>query len=126
MGFAALMGMTGVATAVGRDSHETFLLTAIANIVDQCPGPIESGRAEVVRIPANRIACGHADPAIDALNGLIGFYARLVVRRDGFRRVMPGFGWCEGCSYYVRPSSGRLLRHSLSLTVFQFSSGKYV
>ena len=48
----------------------------IAHVVDQRPGAVERGRAQIVLVPAHRIAGRIAHGAIDALDGGVGGDAR--------------------------------------------------
>ena len=73
---AALVRVAGVAAAGGGDRRQPLRVAGVAHVVDERPGAVERGRAEIVRVPAHRVAGGVADAAIDALDGGIGGHAR--------------------------------------------------
>src|SRR5688572_29868719 len=84
---AGLVRVAGVAAAVSRDGGEPFHVSSVALVVDKRPGAIERGRAEIIRIPAHRVAGSIADATIDALDGGVGGAARGVVGRDALDRL---------------------------------------
>src|SRR4029079_1043255 len=79
---ARLVRVTRVTTAVSGHRREALRVAGVALVVDQGPGAVERGRAEIVGVPAHRIARRVADAAIDALDAGIRRAARRAVRRN--------------------------------------------
>src|SRR5262245_2237805 len=65
---AALVAVAGVAAAVSRYGRKAGGVAGIAHIVDEGPGAVERRRAQIVLVPAHRVAGGVAHPAVDALH----------------------------------------------------------
>src|SRR2546430_1655693 len=80
--------MTGVAAAVGGYRREALRIAGVALVVDQGPGAVERGRAQIVGVPAHRVAGRIADAAIDALDAGIRRAAGGAVGRDRLDRLV--------------------------------------
>src|SRR5690349_644696 len=78
---AALLAVAGMAAGITGHRFKTLLIAAVTHVVDQRPGAVERGRAEIVGIPRDDVAARVADGAADALDAGVGGAARAALRR---------------------------------------------
>src|SRR5205807_6632262 len=79
---AGLMTVTGMAPGIACDGAQALVIAVIAHVVDQAPGAVERGRAEILGIPRHYVAGGVADAAADAFDGGIRRLALARLRRN--------------------------------------------
>ena len=63
--------MAGQNSVTDRYGFHTHSLVGIAFVIDQRPGAVEGGGAEIVRFPAHYVAGRVADPAADTFDARI-------------------------------------------------------
>ena len=88
--------MASVTAAGAGDGLKAGDIAAVAFVVDQRPGPGERRRAQIVRVPAHRIAGRVAYAAIDAFDGSVGRFSRRRIWPDLRDRVMSRLGRRKG------------------------------
>src|SRR5210317_43897 len=71
VGCTTLLRMTQVATGVAGDRLQTFLLSAIARVILQAPGPIQRGRTEIVPVPGNDVTGGVTNATVNTFDGRV-------------------------------------------------------
>ena len=87
-------------------------IAGVAHVVDQRPGAVERGGAQIVLVPAHRIAGGIAHRAIDALDGGIGGDAR---RRSSARSARSA-SLRASCSARTRPWPAATSRRTAAMS----------
>src|SRR5262245_42086687 len=92
---AALVRMAGRAAAVRRDGGKAVAVAGILDVVDEGPGAIEGGGAEIVLVPAHGIAGGKTYRAVDALDGRVGRDARRGGGLDPLDGIGARLAWAE-------------------------------
>ena len=69
---AVHVGVAGVAAGAAGHRVEARVVAGVAHVVDQRPGAVERGRAEIVLVPGHHVAGGMADAAADAFDAGVG------------------------------------------------------
>src|SRR5690349_24401029 len=85
------MRMAGVASARAGHRFQSPLLAMVTRIVDESPGPIKRGRAQIASVPAHHIAGGVADTTANTFNRFVRRLSFFCRRRDDRKRRF-GYG----------------------------------
>ena len=71
IGRATLLRMAQVTAGIAGYRLQTFLVSAIARVILQAPGPVQRGRAEIIPVPGNDVTGGVTDATVDTFDGRV-------------------------------------------------------